>query len=1075
MTRDHSLLQQTSREALVQRNYQALEQRWRRKFMLPPVSDAVRHDPGASADVESLQIRGRAGTWLRVHSARDPVREAARWLDDALGGADVPAAACIIGAGLGFIIDALVARSTRTRILVLEPEPATVPCLLGRCDWTDLIADGRLLILWGPEFDGASEAWRILDGEAAPLVLTHPVLTAERPEAAAAAARVLKRATTDWKANRDARDRFAGRYLLNTLRNLPLFDRTGDVATLAGRYAGVPAVIAAAGPSLNRNLEELTRVDGLRDRAVVISVDTALRTCLAAGVDPHFVVAVDPAEANARHLVNPGRCDDTWLVAEPSVDAEAFRAFHGRTLLFRIADHDPWPWLRARGTNRGLLRVWGSVLTAAVDFALQLGCNPLLLVGADLAYTNNQPYCRGTAYEADWTYAMRQGYTLEQVWAPWLKEPGFEAPDMHGVPTRSTSYLIAFRDWLADLSVREHSRRFINATGAGVLTGGAFTLMTVADAFASLPSERVSVPRPTLPSPAVETGGADPAADAAFPGVFERCLATDPESIHQWLPQLASAAAATSLGTEINAAIDQFHLRAAEQADPSAAPEIQTQIDAIKAALANVTTADEALTTTLEGWLASGQWRAWPLVERVRIIGSIGEVFLRNRSTFIRRIQAGLADIFRSTLTADLHPGLASQFYDSLFFLRWVTTEDPGDLVDFRDQVVEPMARHARAWTSRLQIAPRTAIGPPPYRIAYLSRNSRFATGDAVARVTLSMLHGHRQLASDRFRFYYYAWDGIAEDYRRDVEALGVAVRAHQWAANPCAAIARLRGALAADRIDVLLTDGNFGVPTALFASRAAPVQMYLDMGFSAWDLDSVDHNLLCFAADPQRLQVPALRAERIDYRYDDRFVATVADPREVTAQRARFADARHVFGFVGRLVKLSPDYFRAVREILERVPDAVMYLGGVGDTDAVHQAIASYGALANRVIFDARAVDGPLMFRAIDTFLDTFPFFGTLACLQAQAVGRPVVYLADRRPGYARLQTLMRDPALRADTLEDYVTLASRLATTPGEWQLRSSDTARVVMRATDTATMAAQVEDAIDRLLSMRQDARE
>src|SRR5690606_21652421 len=136
---------------------------------------------------------------------------------------------------------------------------------------------------------------------------------------------------------------------------------------------------------------------------------------LAAGLAPDFVVAVDPGVPNARHLTRLPPCD-TALVAEASVHGDSLAAFAGRTFLYRVAAHQPWPWLMAAGMHTATLRAWGSVLVTAFDLGVKLGGDPVMLIGADLAYTGGQPYCRGTVYEEDWALRVGNGETLEAIW-----------------------------------------------------------------------------------------------------------------------------------------------------------------------------------------------------------------------------------------------------------------------------------------------------------------------------------------------------------------------------------------------------------------------------------------------------------------------------------------------------------------------------------------------------------------------------------------------------------------------------------------------------------------------------------
>ncbi len=329
------------------------------------------------------------------------------------------------------------------------------------------------------------------------------VLARQIPEAVAAATAVVDRMAFGARANAEARRKFAGRYLLNTLRNLGVIGRSGDVGALVGAFRGVPGVVVSAGPSLDENIRDLRALAG---RTVIIAVDTSLRPLLLAGIQPHLVVAVDPSETNGRHLRDLPDTGRTHLVAEGSLDPAAFDAFADRVFTFKVSDHEPWPWFRSHGLDRALLRAWGSVATSAFDLALNLGCDPIVFAGQDLAYTGGRPYCRGTTFEIDWATAVANGSTLPGLWAGWPSmQSAKPAPDIHGRPTPTTPALLAFRDWLTEQCARRTDRRFINATGAGVLLGphleqaSLITAIPLAvppfDAFATLACARKATPR----------------------------------------------------------------------------------------------------------------------------------------------------------------------------------------------------------------------------------------------------------------------------------------------------------------------------------------------------------------------------------------------------------------------------------------------------------------------------------------------------------------------------------------------------------------------------------------------------
>jgi hypothetical protein len=485
------------------------------------------------------------GAWHQVHVSDRPLDEAKVWLATALTNAPDAPAICVVGAGAGWIVDAVEALSGEMRVLIFEPEPALSALMLARRDYRALIEAGRLMMLSGPAYEGAPNAWRLFARlSVEPPILIHPVIAVGRREAALVAARLARKAIADARANEGARRRFAAPYLLNTLRNVPALARESDAAALFNLCPDVPVVIAGAGPSLNRNLEELRPY---RERVVLIVADTALRPTLGAGLVPDFVVAVDPGIANARHLTSLPPCAETALVSEASVQSASLDGFAGRTFLFRVAAHEPWPWLSASGVEVATLRAWGSVMITAFDLGVKLGGDPLILIGADLAYTGGQPYCRGTVYEEDWSERVSRGESLEEIWRHAIGMRPAVVERHGGEDIVTAAHLVQFRDGLLH-AARSARSRVVNATGAGILRGDRVEQRRLPSLLANarrLPPR--TLPR-LLPAPAVvanlraAVGAMSDTTREAWATIFEEHLPPDASLPEQLAATCASLA-----------------------------------------------------------------------------------------------------------------------------------------------------------------------------------------------------------------------------------------------------------------------------------------------------------------------------------------------------------------------------------------------------------------------------------------------------------------------------------------------------------------------------------------------------
>lgn len=382
----------------------------------------------------------------------------------------------VIGLGEGHLLEALSRRSPSTRVLALEPEGAPARSLKHR-DLAQRISEGTLLVLRGPDYSGLADAFRFFPtGVVAPPVLLAPGLAkVVRAEALAGAKSAAARLISGVRANDQARRQFAGTYLINTLRNLPFITAEGDANALAGLFAGLPAIVVGAGPSLDSTLPALRE---LQHRAVLIAVDTACRPLLAASIRPHLVVSVDPTEINARHLALLPETRGIWFVGEGSVDSSVFPQFAQRTFTFKVSQHHPWPLANAHNVDRGTLQAWGSVLTTAFDLAVGVGCNPIVFAGADLAYTRGLQYCRNTIHEDKWKDYPTDESRAEHFRGYLDSRPHLTTRDLSGKDTISTPPFVQFRDWIVAKS-KTVGRRVINATGGGILHGGAIAVTAI--------------------------------------------------------------------------------------------------------------------------------------------------------------------------------------------------------------------------------------------------------------------------------------------------------------------------------------------------------------------------------------------------------------------------------------------------------------------------------------------------------------------------------------------------------------------------------------------------------------------
>lgn len=265
--------------------------------------------------------------------------------------------------------------------------------------------------------------------------------------------------------------------------NLRALLDTPNLSALFGRYAGVPAVVAAAGPSLDRQLEGLRRE---RERFFLIAIGQSLPALRRAGIRPDFTHVVESQDVS--HQLSDGAgSDDVDLVLIPSAHGALFRAPVASRFVAYPAPNALARWVMdAYGEDQW---VYGgaSVAQSAVQIAAALGADPILLVGQDLAFTGGRVYATDSAYRmvsfretSDQSFV----YTGEDHKAALLGQAiaGNESRETRtvwvegwdGAPVPTSPQYAAFIDHYAEIAERlkRAGSRLVNCTEGGARIPG---------------------------------------------------------------------------------------------------------------------------------------------------------------------------------------------------------------------------------------------------------------------------------------------------------------------------------------------------------------------------------------------------------------------------------------------------------------------------------------------------------------------------------------------------------------------------------------------------------------------------
>jgi hypothetical protein len=225
------------------------------------------------------------------------------------------------------------------------------------------------------------------------------------------------------------------------------------------KFKNIPAIICGAGPSLNKNIDQLS---SLKDKALIFAGSSSLSALIPKGVIPHFGAGVDP---------NQGQLPRVELTAPHKIPFfyrnrlfnPAVKAITGPKLyLTGTGGYDVAEWFENElGIEGRSLDEGHNIVTFCIEIANALGCNPIVIVGLDLAYTNQQPYADGIIQNLKLTpedLKLNDDFASQPV----------VRNDITGQPVQTLWKWITEAEWISTYAEKNPEVTLINATEGGL-------------------------------------------------------------------------------------------------------------------------------------------------------------------------------------------------------------------------------------------------------------------------------------------------------------------------------------------------------------------------------------------------------------------------------------------------------------------------------------------------------------------------------------------------------------------------------------------------------------------------------
>jgi len=391
----------------------------------PAVAETIRNLPPGNR----FRFERSAAGWLvavdeveggvPLASLRDPLSEYREHVRRLAPKADCVPILLGFGSGYGFLGACLELGDRMSAALVVEPDPFLFRSVLCVLDLSKVLGSPGLRIALGQD---------VAEVEAIALEILPNLLVADRfvlkdqaswrqYESYLAA---VEQALDGLFERAEAEARFFSAWgpqiQENVWRNAPVALTNPVLSDFQGCFQGCPAILVSGGPSLTRDLPDLLTLDCL---PLIVAVDTAYPVLQGSGIEPHIVVTCDPTPLNRAHFDASDPKQETVLIFDPETFHEIVLVWRGPRSVLNAGESPTSAWLRELSEERVQIRKPISVAHAALEVALILGCDPVVLLGCDFAFNpHGGPSHVGGAALARKHAPIRDGQEVLNLFSP---------------------------------------------------------------------------------------------------------------------------------------------------------------------------------------------------------------------------------------------------------------------------------------------------------------------------------------------------------------------------------------------------------------------------------------------------------------------------------------------------------------------------------------------------------------------------------------------------------------------------------------------------------------------------------
>lgn len=452
-------------KSILEKNLEAME-KWYPAFAdlireACDIEDSTEVEIETSWDGETIFRIGQEGRYLYLGGRRNAKEPVQIWRER-IGEIHKYAPVFLFGVGSGAYLKSIIENTSKeVNVVVYEPSIRIFMAMLENIDLSKEIKDRPIAFvvkgLNEEEFEPVVQSVLKLENMSFLIEEIHPNYRAFYLEDILEKVKKVQRLVESEMVLFNTQKKLSMNVAENILRNMKYVCEGYHTKLLLNAVSNKDAaILVSAGPSLNKNIQMLKKA---KNRLFILAVDTAVKPLVKAGIMPDAFITIDAKKD--LDLVEIDGAEKIPVIAP----ATALYKIMDRQKAKKIFYYDSYllPYAVYFINDKTLpdVSTGGSVACSGFSLLHKLGYQTIILVGQDLAFTDNKSHADGT-FEDKMPTLDTQG--MEMIKGNYVDK----------IPTRMDfrMFLTWFEEYIRDIKEANPAIRVVNATAGGAYIEG---------------------------------------------------------------------------------------------------------------------------------------------------------------------------------------------------------------------------------------------------------------------------------------------------------------------------------------------------------------------------------------------------------------------------------------------------------------------------------------------------------------------------------------------------------------------------------------------------------------------------